>query len=83
MDASKITDSNFTLDQYPKGFFILAFELSSDFNHCSGFRHALEEQQLELFLQFHTPVSDVTVIIYMSREVVYNINSLGQVSVEY
>ena len=82
-DASKITDLNFTLDQYPKGFFILAFELSSDFNHCSGFRHALEEQQLELFLQFHTPVSDVTVIIYMSREVVYNINALGQVSVEY
>ena len=83
-DQTKLHSIDFTLAEYPIGFFLLAFDLTTPFNFGEHEeKTSFQTQELQLYISMHRPITGYSCLIYMSRSKEISVNSLKQCIVSY
>ena len=82
-DQTKLHSIDFNLAEYPNGFFLLPFDLTSDYSYGNSDHPTFETQELQLYISTHQPITGYSCIIYMSRSKTISVNSLRQCIVSY
>ncbi len=82
-DQTKLHSIDFNLSEYPNGFFLIPFDLTTDYSYGNSEPSGFETQELQLYVSMHKPVTGYSCLIYMSRSKTISVNSLKQCIVSY